>query len=363
MYILLFLLCCLGRPTAAADDWWDDFAGNLATDLAPFISLFGEAPTKQFMSESLTVLDYIVFAMAPLGILTAVVSAIRVCGNSSLRAFIGRSQEGMGAIEAELCSSTSRDVCELYKSGGGIARVMGQPKILKIVHNPDPSAQDEEFDDAEEGEEQEANEKSEKKGSAGLCSAQDYLLRTSKYSKTDLWEEVVPIWGGLLGYRHKKKSLDQEKQPKGEQSSPEIFAPSPNLTLNIWMKRLPTWRSYAAAVFGVALQAGVIVFGAIVTYYLRYKKDDSEVPAYGFPLMAVGTIALCIGIYLCAFLVGESTEERKFRRTHVASKSLEKASGPNFIWLQPGGQRVGGQNFDAFAYSDAGARIREYTTS
>jgi hypothetical protein len=47
-------------------------------------------------------LDCFISTMAPLGILTAVVSVIRVRGGSSLRAFIGRAQEGLGNVEAEL---------------------------------------------------------------------------------------------------------------------------------------------------------------------------------------------------------------------------------------------------------------------
>jgi hypothetical protein len=70
-----------------------------------------------------------------MGILTGVVSAIRVCGTPWLRAFIGRAQEGERNAEAELCTSTSGDVCKLYNSGG-IARVFGRPKILEVVHDP-----------------------------------------------------------------------------------------------------------------------------------------------------------------------------------------------------------------------------------
>jgi hypothetical protein len=36
---------------------WDDFANNLATDLAPLITLFGEQVTKQYLSESVGLLD------------------------------------------------------------------------------------------------------------------------------------------------------------------------------------------------------------------------------------------------------------------------------------------------------------------
>jgi hypothetical protein len=96
-----------------------------------FLSLFGEQITKQYLSESVTNLDYFIFAMAPMGILTVVVSAIPVWGTPWLHAFIGRAQEGSRNAEAELCTSTSRDVCELYNSGG-IARVFGRPKILEV---------------------------------------------------------------------------------------------------------------------------------------------------------------------------------------------------------------------------------------
>ena len=44
-------------------------------------------------------------------------------------------QEGEGIAEAELCSSTSRDVCELYNNGS-TARVFGRPKLLEVVFDP-----------------------------------------------------------------------------------------------------------------------------------------------------------------------------------------------------------------------------------
>jgi len=115
-------------------DGWGDFS-NLAADLAPILALFGEQMTKQYLSESITIVNYFIFAMAPIGILTAIISAIRVCGSPSLRDFIGRAQEGGGIAEAELCPSTSRDVCKLYNNGG-TARVFGCPKLLEVVSDP-----------------------------------------------------------------------------------------------------------------------------------------------------------------------------------------------------------------------------------
>lgn len=97
--------------------------------------------TKQFLSESLNILDNYIFALAPLGILTAVVSVIRVCGNSSLRAFIGRAHEGPGEAEHSLLSCVSETTAELFNDGG-ISRVFGRPKILEVVTWEDDGPRD-----------------------------------------------------------------------------------------------------------------------------------------------------------------------------------------------------------------------------
>ena len=68
----------------------NDFANNLFSDLAPLLTLFGEQVTKQFLSMSMGWADNILLAMGPLGILTIVVSAIRVGGVPKLKAIIGR---------------------------------------------------------------------------------------------------------------------------------------------------------------------------------------------------------------------------------------------------------------------------------
>lgn len=104
---------------------------------APLISLFGEQITRQCLSESISALDDFIFALAPLGILTAVVSAIRVRGNSTLRAFIGRAQEDPGTAERELLSCVSNSTAEIF-SNSGVARITGKPKILEVLVNEDP---------------------------------------------------------------------------------------------------------------------------------------------------------------------------------------------------------------------------------
>lgn len=231
------------------ESWWDDFSNNLATDLAPLIALLGESPTKQYLSECITWEDTVIFAAAPLGIITAVVSAIRVYGTPSLRAFIGKAQEGAGVAEAELCSSTSRDVCELY-SNGGIARVFGRPKLLEIIHNP-----------LEPFEEFFPNSVI-TKGKAGIYSFQDYFTRGSK--KQD-WQLC---------------SSDAKKRSSGKYGPDEqrnaCFAPNPNLSLNIGIvPRSPFW-FIAAAAWGLSLQLAVLVWAALARYYLQWTRDSNE---------------------------------------------------------------------------------------
>ena len=89
-------------------------------------------------------LEHIIFAMAPLGILTAIVSAIRVGGPSWLRAVIGRARENRAMVEVELMSSTSHEVCELW-NGQGIIRTMGKAEVQQIVYLEEFQADEETF--------------------------------------------------------------------------------------------------------------------------------------------------------------------------------------------------------------------------
>jgi ankyrin repeat protein len=319
MSLCTFVLFAISTLPVVRADGWDGFSNNLATDLAPFLSLFGEQVTKQYLSESVTTLDYFIFAMAPMGVLTAVVSAIRVCGSPALRAFIGRAQEGAGSAEAELCSSTSRDVCELYNNGG-IARVFGRPKILEIVYDPDHDVSDEK---------------------AGIYTFQEYVQGKGQGQ----WIKKEPRKG--------QKDAESAKREDLPQTS---FAP--NLSLNIGIKKLPPTAFWAIAVTGLILQVGVVGFAGVVTYYLRWEKNGSLPESYACPLVIIGTLLVCGGMFHCAFIVGQRTDKEVWQR--------KPTDGSSMYWVQPGGQVIGDQTFDAFAHKesdDPKGRLEEYMTS
>ncbi|KAK4221252.1 hypothetical protein QBC38DRAFT_429394 [Podospora fimiseda] len=202
-----------------ADDL-SDSSNNLATDIAPLLVLFGDSMTKQYLSESTSFLDYFIFAMAPSGILTAIISAIRVCGHSSLRAFIGRSQEGEGSIEAELCTSTTPDVCELFNRGG-ITRVLGKPDISR-----------------------------------------SHYLANGGYKTNSWWQ------------KHDGHSLFRNTKPRdGDRVS---FAPNPNLSLNAGIVRPPDWVLYVIAAAGFVLQTGVLALAGVGVWILGWNLSGSE---------------------------------------------------------------------------------------
>ena len=56
----------------------------------------------QYLRHSTHNLESVIFASAPLGILTAVTSAIRVGGERRLMALIGRAEEADAQVEMEL---------------------------------------------------------------------------------------------------------------------------------------------------------------------------------------------------------------------------------------------------------------------
>ncbi|KAK6517030.1 hypothetical protein TWF506_006908 [Arthrobotrys conoides] len=307
--ILLLLLV----PCVSALDW-EEFTNNFATDLAPLITLFGEQVSKQFLSESLSIWDNVIFAMAPLGLLTAVVSAIRVCGTPSMRAFIGRAQESPGTAEVELLSCTSETTAELFNEGG-IARVFGEPRILEIMVK--------------------ARDDSPGALTVGLFSD----------VRGPFWKEVgISSRALLLRLRGGFGHTDLEKRLKSRYHRP-------NLSLNVGITQLPKLVTYSAAVVGVVLQSGMLVFAALTVYTYPDKfltAADKPAEPYAFPMTLAGTVLVCFGMFLCAFIIERSTDE-----VHYKQRDPDPKNKCKIYWVQPGGQNIGDQVFGSFiGYSE-----------
>ncbi|KAK9443638.1 pfs, ankyrin repeats & 6-phosphofructo-2-kinase [Metarhizium brunneum] len=314
------VLWLLAGRAAAADDDLSDFTNNLAQDLGPLLALFGEAVTKQYLSESTTFLDYFTFAMGPLGIITAVVSVIRVCGHPSLRAFIGRSQEGEAAVEAELCASTSRDVCELFHKGG-IARVLGrQPDLLELV-------------------------------------AVSPAGGRGRGKRLEIFQDHIRNADETMYWKRSRGSVFSPDDKSGRCQ----MSPTPNLSLNIGIKRPKLWVVSLVALNGLVLQAGIIVlagFGAWRLGWNKYHPDNATARDYAPRMFIAGSLLLSLGMWGCAVLIGQATQEVRFRRDEQAAGHKTR-----LIWLQPGPQLVGEQSFDPSSFFESEKQPLEYWVS
>ncbi|KAK6534041.1 hypothetical protein TWF281_005380 [Arthrobotrys megalospora] len=252
--------------------------------------------------------------MAPLGLLTAVVSAVRVCGTPSMRAFIGRAQESPGTAEVELLSCTSETTAELFNEGG-IARVFGEPRILEVMVK--------------------ARDDSPGALTVGLFSD----------VRGPFWKEVgISSRDLLLRLRGGVGHMDLEKKLKSRYHRP-------NLSLNVGITQLPKMVTYSAAVVGVILQAGMLIFAALTVY--KYPDTfltaaDKPAEPYAFPMTLSGTVLVCFGMFLCAFIIERSTDEVHYQQRDRDSKNKCK-----IYWVQPGGQSIGDQVFGSFiGYSE-----------
>jgi hypothetical protein len=109
------------------------FANNAASDLGPLITLFGDNVTTQFLKSSFTVFDSILFAMVPIGIISAITSVIRVGSVKLLKTLIGRSRESSESVEVELLSSTSQNISETW-NGFDLVRKSGNGNVLEVIY-------------------------------------------------------------------------------------------------------------------------------------------------------------------------------------------------------------------------------------
>lgn len=270
-----------------------DFATGLFTDLAPLLSLFGTEFSKQFLSQSIDWTDDFLFAMAPLGILTIVVGAIRVSGYSWIRTLIGRAREPSSASEIEFLSSTSNDVCETWDKKGVTRKANGQ-RIKAVLYDDRPGHQD----------------------------------------VFSMWEAEFTSHPTERPYiTRRDKNWNQFKVPEDPEETREWNLLPPNLTLNAHASidnRFPIW---FFAVVGFFVQAGAIVFEALTVYYWKWLKDGEPVANFAFPLAGAGSVMVCIGVFLCADVIERSTTKIVWipaERTKLEKRTIK------LLWVQQG---------------------------
>lgn len=248
----------------------NDFSNNIFTDLAPLLTLFGDQMTKQFLSMSMGWADNALIAVCPIGILTVMVSAIRVGGASKVKTLIGRygcppqtkfcrilptkffiqpsARESRAAAELELLSATSGEVCEMW-SGSEIVRVAGQPSTIQYILDK--------------------------------TTKPPTVLTLSEALKQNI-------------YVHDSSHTDMNGQSLNG---------APSLTINVHNAISLSWQLLVLVVIGIVVQLTAFVLSAIIVYRWSWTAGSEMIASYGFPCYIIGTTLLTLGLLGCARVI------------------------------------------------------------
>ncbi|KAI4674362.1 uncharacterized protein J4E84_010600 [Alternaria hordeiaustralica] len=326
-------------PTPSDGFNGEDFINNLGSDLAPLLTLFGEQVTKQFLSMSLGWADHILLAVGPLGIITTVVSAIRVSNITVLKAIIGRAREKLATAELELLSSTSYATSELW-TDEGVVRQAGHAKILEmIVYEPKSTKKVSSQDQIEL--------KAPSQVRIGDLSEAYHagVLESADEGRSNMFTDVF----GRLSFKSRKpsqvlaRSRVSELQARIRDDPVRLAIEPPNLALNVH-KALPTsYELWTFAIVGAALQLVAVAIPTAMTYYWRKPKGMNPVQDYACPTFLIGTCLLVLSIALCSYIIETTTVERSFIPKN--DSDVKK-----IFWLQLR-QNMGDQPFYAYKYT------------
>ncbi|UKZ57383.1 hypothetical protein TrVGV298_011238, partial [Trichoderma virens] len=302
------MLWLAGRASA---DGGDDFANNLASDLGPIIALFGERVVMQFMSQAMGITDCILLAVAPIGAITTVISAIRVAGPPWLKSFIGRARENLSAAEIDVMSSTSKEACELW-NGHSVIRCPGSADIYQFICLLPKGRDTGKTDESAKNSVMISTVHSIRRRDTGKTES-----GKTDSGKTDSEQTDSDKAGSGNG--------DSDTQQDSDKDAKDIIVvvdsddSAPNLLLNCH-DRVERREIYLAATLGVILQLGALIYFAFITYHQPIKdqflKDGRRVVEYAFPCAAGGTLLLVLGLFMCAWVVEKSTTETCYEAKH-----------------------------------------------
>lgn len=174
-----------------------------------------------------------------------------------------------------------------------------------------------------------------------------------------------------------KSNVVKNRQQPGEESAPNI---SLNVHAHGGSKVLDL---VFVAVVGIVMQFGFLVFVGAGVYHPTWKnnflKEGQPVASYAYPLLAIGTIFIVLGMMICSAIVERSTEEKRWvagskylddvpptlgrRSTWASIKGRTPGSnsarapelGARVLWLQKN-HTVGDQLFDSFVMFAQGKR-------
>lgn len=213
--------------------------------------------------------------MAPIGVITGMICAIRVGGSDLLRATIGRARESIAEPEKEFMSSMSTETREVW-DGKAIVRTGGASSVKQIIHLP-------------------ANDRD--------ISPASFVTLESDIQDSDPKLEC-----------HRKRNSDTNPEGHDKLNFSATSDLPPNISLNC-QESISSWESWVYALLATLCQLGVIGWSGVICLSPRWKKRlPAFKPVLGFCLLAAGTLLLTISMWMCAQVVDQGTVERRWVR-------------------------------------------------
>lgn len=105
------------------------------------------------------------------------------------------------------------------------------------------------------------------------------------------------------------KAVGDSEQPgeHGSYIAKMLANKAPNLTLNIERAIPEGWKVWLFLSIGILIQLGALTINAFVVYYWRWLRAGNIVATYGYPVWAIGTTSMTLGVSLCAQVIQTST--------------------------------------------------------
>lgn len=261
--------------------------------------------------------------MAPLGVLTAIVGAIRVGGAKWLKRLVGRARENFADVEIELMLSVSKEICELW-DGRSIVRSRGNPQIKQIIHLP-----------AEDGDISPESfitmDLDTWSGMYGLIVDDRILKHTNSGIPAKESRKMLskpPSENANFNHEYRKVDVEAQTPQNTGHMSDEKAPPSnsmldaqkirnaarheykdmpPNISLNIHNGSNPV-EVMICATIATGLQIGVLVW----SWHAKEQKWSALKPVVGFWLQTIGTVVLALGLIICAGIIDNGSCERSW---------------------------------------------------
>ncbi|CAG7561156.1 unnamed protein product [Fusarium equiseti] len=312
--------------------------------------------------------------MAPLGIITILVSAIRVGGPLWLKAMVGRAKENVSDIEIELMSSTSREVCDLY-NGASIVRSQGTAPVWEYIclfpkgsaaSSPDEDSQlrfltlNQAVKDGPRKKTSSQREKVNPKSQGPSSNSQ--ATTTSLSRKENLRKRFLSFRGDgskaeenvdteqgtshgpsdNLHVQNDLGALEDSIQAEMRTETKPILTvihdtsfDAPNISLNMQDTHNRTWIRLVATI------------GIILQFQSRFQRDEKPVATHAAPMAITGTGFLVLGMIICGHVIEASTVETSYRTTEKFEIWM--------YWVQQE-QTVADRVFNSFATSPSTPR-------